>query len=111
MLRNTTAVLAILLVIGSSGLSTSAHAGGGGHASGGVGFRDNHYSGSLSGLRNTSGSRYRSHANRASGSGGGFRGYGAVMYGWPTMDRWFPPFELGPSRQLRVATSAGHSIV
>jgi hypothetical protein len=41
-------------------------------------------------------------------------GPGAPMcgaIGAPTMDPWFPPFELGPSRQLRVATSAGHSIV
>jgi hypothetical protein len=73
MLRNTTAVLAILLVIGSSGLSTSAHAGGGGYGSGrgGDGFRNNYIGGSLSGLRN------RGHAIHAGGSGGEFRGFGS----------------------------------
>lgn len=78
MLRNATAVLAILLILGSSGLSASAHAGGGSYQSGrgDDGLRDNHFSGGHPGLRNISGNDYRDHANRTSGSGGGFRGYG-----------------------------------
>jgi hypothetical protein len=47
MLRNAMVVLAIVLVLGSSGLSTSAFARGGGYGGGGGGdgFRGNHFGG------------------------------------------------------------------
>jgi hypothetical protein len=69
MLRNATVVLAILLVLGSSGLSASAFARGGGYrVGGGDGFRGNHFSGG--------GDGYAGYGNRASGLRGGFGGYG-----------------------------------
>jgi hypothetical protein len=71
MLRNAIVVFAIVLVLGSSGLSTSAFARGGG---GGVdGFRGNHFG---DGFGGTPGDGYRGYDNRASGLRGGFRGYG-----------------------------------
>jgi len=57
MLRNAIVVLAVVLVLGSSGLSTTAFARGGGF---GV----------------TPGDGYNGHGNRASGLRGGFRMYG-----------------------------------
>ncbi len=75
MLRNATLVLAIFLALGSSGLSTSALAGGGDYGSG-DGFSDNHFSGGLRGFRDISRDGYRGHGNRASGLGGRFRGSG-----------------------------------
>ena len=66
MLRNAIVVLAIVLVLGSSGLSTSAFARGGGHGDGGGGdgFRSNQFGGS----GGTPG-------NRAIGLRGGVHGY------------------------------------
>jgi len=71
MLRNATVVLAILLALGSSGLSASAFARGGGY--GGNGFRGNHFGG---GLDVTPSDGYGAYGNRASGLRGGFREYG-----------------------------------
>lgn len=73
MLRNAIVVLAIILVLGSSGLSTSAFARGGGYGGGGDGFRANHLGG---GFGATPGGAYGGYGNRASGLHGGFRGYG-----------------------------------
>ena len=67
MLRNAIVVLAIVLVLGSSGLSTSAF------ARGGDGFRGNHFGGGFGG---TPGDGHGGYGNRASGLRGGFRGYG-----------------------------------
>ena len=72
MSRTATVVIAVLLVIGSSGISASAFARGGDH-SGGDHFRDSHFS---SGFRDTSHDRYGGYGNRAGGLSGGFRGYG-----------------------------------
>ena len=72
MLRNAIIVLAIVLVLGSSGLSTSAFARGAGYG-GGDGFRGNHFGGGFGG---TPGDGYGGYGNRASGLRGGFRGYG-----------------------------------
>jgi hypothetical protein len=69
MSRNAIAVLAIVLVVGSSGLATSAFARGGG----GDGFRGHHLSGGFGGAR---GDGYGSYGNRGNGLRGGFRGYG-----------------------------------
>ena len=64
MLRSATVVLAILVALGSSGLSTSALASGSIYGrGGGDGFRDNHFSG---GFRNIP----------RDGGLGEFRGYG-----------------------------------
>jgi hypothetical protein len=68
MLRNGVAVLAIVLVIGSSGLSTSAFAGDGGGADG---FRGNHFSG----LGGTPDDGYDGYGSRGTGLRGGFREY------------------------------------
>lgn len=78
MLRSATVVLAILVALGSSGLSTSALASGGIYGSGGGdGFRDNHFSG---GFRNIPRDGYRGRGNRASGLGE-FRGWGRDVWG------------------------------
>jgi len=69
MLRNAMVVLAIILVLAVSGLSTSAFA----HGGGGDGFRANHFGGGFGG---TPGDGYRSHGSRDTGLHGGFRGYG-----------------------------------
>jgi hypothetical protein len=71
MLRNAIVVLAIVLVFGSSGLSTNAFARGGGGE--GDGFRGNHVGGDFG---RTPGDGYGGYDNRASGLRGGFRGYG-----------------------------------
>ena len=71
MLRNAMVVLAIVLVLGSSGLSTSAFARGGGGGGGDDRFRGNHVGGGFGG---TPGDSYS--GNRAGGSHGGFRGNG-----------------------------------
>ena len=70
MLRNSIVVLAIVLVFGSSGLSTNAFARGGG-GEGDV-FRGNHFGGDFG---HTPGHGYDGYGNRASGLRGGFRGY------------------------------------
>jgi hypothetical protein len=75
MLRNGTVVLAVLLVLGSSG-SAVARDGSYNGRSAGDGFRDDHFGGGLAGSWNISGNDSRRHANRVSGSGGGFRGDG-----------------------------------
>jgi hypothetical protein len=73
MLRNAIVATAIVLVVGSFGLSTSAFARGGGYDGGGNGFRGNHFGGDFSG---TPGDGYGGFDNRASGLRGGFRRYG-----------------------------------
>ena len=74
MLRNTIVVLATVLVLGSSGLSTSAFARSGyGRGGGGDGFRGNHFGGGLGG---TASDGYGGHGSRASGLRDRFRGYG-----------------------------------
>jgi hypothetical protein len=74
MLRKTTVVVAIVL-LGSSGLSTSAFARSGGHGGGGKGdrIRDNHLRGGFSGIRGNSFGGYR---NGTGGLYSGLRGYG-----------------------------------
>jgi hypothetical protein len=74
MLRNAIVVLAIVLVLGSPGLSTSAFArsGGYGRGGGGDGFRGNHFGG---GFGSTASDGYGGYDNRASGLRSGFRGY------------------------------------
>jgi hypothetical protein len=73
MLRNAIVVLGIVLVLGSTGLSTSAFARGGSYGGGGEGFRGNHFGDRFGG---TPGDGYGGYGNRASGLGGSFRGYG-----------------------------------
>jgi hypothetical protein len=68
MLRNTPAVLAILLVLGSTSLSASAFARGGGNGAGAVGSRGNN-SGAFG-----PGDGYDGYGHRASGLRGEFRG-------------------------------------
>jgi hypothetical protein len=80
MLRNAIVVLAVVLVLGSSGLSTSAFARGGAYGRGGGsdGFR--HFG---SGLDGTASDGYGGYGNRASGWRGGFRGYaGRDVWGY-----------------------------
>jgi hypothetical protein len=77
MLRNATVVLAILLALGSSGLSASAFARGGGY--GGNGFRGNHFGG---GLDVTPGNGYDGYRNRANDLRGGFHGDRDVWGHW-----------------------------
>jgi hypothetical protein len=74
MLRSTTLVLAILVALGSSGLSTSAFARDGGYRAGGAGagVRSDNFGGGLGG---TSGDGYDDYGSRASGLRGEFRGY------------------------------------
>jgi hypothetical protein len=74
MLRNAIVVLAIVLVLGSPGLSTSAFARGSGYGrgGGGDGFRGNHFS---PGSDAAPGDSYGGYGNRASGLRGGFRRY------------------------------------
>jgi hypothetical protein len=71
MLRNAIAVLAIVLVLGSSGLSTSAFARGAGYVGGDV-FRGNHFSGGFGGTPGNDHGGY----GRASGLRGGLGAYG-----------------------------------
>jgi hypothetical protein len=71
MLRSATVVLAILLVLGGTGLSASAFARDSGYDAGGVGFRGNNFAGGFGG---TPGEGYD--GNRTSGLRGEFRGYG-----------------------------------
>jgi hypothetical protein len=89
MLRNATVVLAIVLVLGSSGLSTSAFARGGAYGDGGGGdsFRGDHFGG---GLGVTPGDGYDGYGNRASGLRGGFRGYGG-RDGWGHWGAYYGP--------------------
>jgi hypothetical protein len=67
MLRNARVVFVIVLVLGNSGLSTSALARGGGYG-GGDGFRGHQFGGP--------GDSYGGYGNRASGLRDGLRGYG-----------------------------------
>jgi hypothetical protein len=69
MLRNAIVVLATVLVIGNSGLSTSAFA----HGGEGDGFRANHFGGGVGG---TPRGGYGVYGNRASSLHSGFPGYG-----------------------------------
>jgi hypothetical protein len=80
MLRKAMVVLAIVLVLGSSGLSTSAFARSGGHGGGGRGdsFRGNHLRGGFGGIRGDSFGGYR---NGTGGLHSGLRGMGAAMCG------------------------------
>jgi hypothetical protein len=73
MSRSAIVVLAIVLGLGSAGLSTGAFARGGGYDGdgGSDGFRGNHLGGGFGGTR---GDGYGD--NRASGLRGGFRRYG-----------------------------------
>ena len=74
MLRNTSAILAVLLVLGSSGLSTSALARGGGDR-----LPDNHFS---VGLRDILRGGHRDYEDRTRGLGGRFHRYeGRDMWG------------------------------
>jgi hypothetical protein len=74
MLRNAKIVLAVLLVLGSFGLSASAFARGGFAAGGGgAGFRGNHFGGGFGG---TPDAGHDGYGNRASGLRGGFRADG-----------------------------------
>jgi hypothetical protein len=75
MLRNAIVVFAIVLVLGSSGLSTTAFARGGayGDGAGGDSFRGNHFGCGFGGTR---GDGYGGYGNPASGLRGGFTGYG-----------------------------------
>jgi hypothetical protein len=74
MLRSAIVVLASVLVLGSSGLSTSAFAGGGYRGGGGVdGFRGNHFGGGFVG---TPSDGYGGYHNCGSGLRGVFRWYG-----------------------------------
>ena len=74
MVRNAIVVLGIVLVFGSSGLSTSAFARGDGYGGvgGGDSFRGNHLGGGFGGTPG-----YGGRGNRASGLRNGFRGYGS----------------------------------
>jgi hypothetical protein len=74
MLRKTMVVVAIVL-LGSSGLSTSTFARSGGHGGGGRGdsFRGNHLRGGFGGIRGDSFGGYR---NGTGGLHNGLRGYG-----------------------------------
>jgi hypothetical protein len=75
MLRNIMIPLAIALVLGSSALSTSAFArGGGGGDYGGNDFHGNHFAGFGDGR--TPGDGYGGYGGRASGLRGEFHGYG-----------------------------------
>ncbi len=80
MLRNAIVVFAIVLVLGSSGLSTTAFARGGayGDGAGGDSFRGNHFGGGFGGTR---GDGYGGYGNPASGLRGGSPGTEAAMCG------------------------------
>ena len=74
MLRNASAVLAVLLVLGSSGLSTSALARGGGNR-----FPDNHFG---VGFRDVLRGGHRDYEDRTRGLGDRFHRYeGRDMWG------------------------------
>jgi hypothetical protein len=74
MSRNAIVVLAIVLVLGSFGVSTDAFARGCGYGGGCDGFRANHFGGRFA---DTPGDGYGDYGNRASGLRGGFRRYGS----------------------------------
>jgi hypothetical protein len=75
MLRKAIVVLAIVLVLGSSGLSTSAFARSGGHGGGGRGdsLRGYHFGGGFGGIP---GDSFGGYGNGTGGLHGGLRGYG-----------------------------------
>jgi len=74
MLRKAIVVLAIVLVLGSSGLSTSAFARSGGYGGGGRAdsFRGNHFRGAFGGVP---GDGFGGYGSRTGGLRNGFRGY------------------------------------
>jgi hypothetical protein len=73
MSRSATVVLAVLVVLGSSGLSASAFARGGYGADGaGTGFRGNNFGAGFG----TSGDGHDGYGSRTGGSRDEFRGYG-----------------------------------
>jgi hypothetical protein len=72
MLRNAVVVFAIVLAVGSSGLSNTAFAYGGG--GGGDGFPGNHFGGGFVAAPNDG---HGDHGNHDRGFRGGFRGYGS----------------------------------
>jgi len=76
MLRKAIVVLAIVLALGSSGLSTSAFARSGGHGGGSRGdsFRGNHFGGGFGGIP---GEAFGGYGNRTGGLRRGLRGYGS----------------------------------
>ncbi len=83
MLRNATVVLAIVLVLGSSGLSTSAFARGGAYGGGGGGdsFRGDHFGGSW--VCHYSGNSYsRLQATTPAAHRGGFSTVTAMVGRW-----------------------------
>src|ERR1700750_1106542 len=71
-MRKAIVVLAIVLVLGSYGLSTSAFARSGGHGGGGTGdsFRGNHFRGAFGGI---SGGVFGVYGSRTGGLRNGFR--------------------------------------
>jgi hypothetical protein len=74
MIRSAMSIFAILLVLGSCGLSTTAFARGSGHAGGSVDhLRRNHVGG---GFRSTPHDAHGGYGDRAIGLGGGVNGYG-----------------------------------
>ena len=74
MLRKAIVVLAIVLALGSSGLSTSAFARSDGHGGGSRGdsFRGNHFGAGFGGIR---GDGFGGYGNRTGGLRGGLHGY------------------------------------
>ena len=91
MLRNATGILAMVLVLGSSGLSTSAFAGSGSYGVAGEdnGFRANQFGG---GFAATPADGHRGYGSHTNSSRRAFRGYeGRDVWGhWgPTTGRWF----------------------
>jgi hypothetical protein len=71
MSRHSIVALAVVFVLGSSGLATSAFAQGGGHGSGGHRFRGHHYSDGFGGAPR------HCYFGHAGGLSGGFCEYGA----------------------------------
>jgi hypothetical protein len=108
MLRNAPAVLAILLVLGSSGLSANAFARSGGYVAGAVGFRGNNSGGGFGG---TPGDSYDGYGNRASGLRGEFRGYGShdVWGHWGARPRtmWQSYSRSMAAASVRVCVGSG----
>jgi len=76
MLRKAMLFLAIVIVLGDFGLSTSAFARSSGHGGGGAAdrFRGNHFAGAFGGIP---GDRFGGYCNRTGGLRSGFRGYGS----------------------------------
>ena len=85
MLRKAMVILAIVLALGSSGLSNSAFARSGGHRGGGTGdgFRGNHFRGAFAGI---SGGGFGGCGSRTGGLCNGYHGHeGRDVWGhWGT---------------------------